>query len=74
MSVATHKNIKIMKKEYINPAMDIVQINATQQLLAGSVTLASESLESTDPILSRELDVTESFDLGDSDVTDFDNF
>lgn len=63
-----------MKKEYINPAMDIVQINATQQLLAGSVTLASESLESTDPILSRELDVTESFDLGDSDVTDFDNF
>ena len=62
-----------MKKEYINPAMDIVQINATQQLLAGSVTLAGE-LGSTDPILSRELDVTESFDLGDSDVTDFDNF
>ena len=62
-----------MKKEYINPAMDIVQINATQQLLAGSVTLAGE-LGSSDPILSRELDVTESFDLGDSDVTDFDNF
>ena len=73
MSVATHKDIKIMKKEYINPAMDIVQINATQQLLAGSVTLAGE-LGSSDPILSRELDVTESFDLGDSDVTDFDNF
>ncbi len=54
--------------------MDIVQINATQQLLAGSVTLASESLDPTDPILSRELDVTESFDLGDSDVTNFDNF
>ena len=63
----------IMKKEYINPAMDIVQINATQQLLAGSVTLAGE-LGTTDPILSRELDVTESFDLTDSDVTDFDNF
>ena len=63
-----------MKKEYINPAMDIVKINATNQLLAGSVTLAGESLESTDPILSRELDVTESFDLTDSDVTDFDNF
>ena len=63
----------IMKKEYINPAMDIVKINATQQLLAGSVTLAGE-LGSTDPILSRELDVTESFDLTDSDVTDFDNF
>ena len=62
-----------MKKEYINPAMDIVQINATQQLLAGSVTLAGE-LESTDPILSRELDVTDSFDLTDNDVTDFDNF
>ena len=62
-----------MKKEYINPAMDIVQINATQQLLAGSVTLAGE-LDPADPILSRELDVTESFDLGDSDVTDFDNF
>ena len=62
-----------MKKEYINPAMDIVQINATQQLLAGSVTLAGE-LGSTDPILSRELDVTESFDLGDNDVTNFDNF
>ena len=63
----------IMKKEYINPAMDIVQINATQQLLAGSVTLAGE-LGTTDPILSRELDVTEDFDLTDSDVTDFDNF
>ena len=62
-----------MKKEYINPAMDIVQINATQQLLAGSVTLSGE-LGSSDPILSRELDVTESFDLTDSDVTDFDNF
>ena len=62
-----------MKKEYINPAMDIVQINATQQLLAGSVTLAGE-LGSTDPILSRELDVTDDFDLSDSDVTDFDNF
>ena len=62
-----------MKKEYINPAMDIVKINATQQLLAGSVTLAGE-LGSSDPILSRELDVTESFDLTDSDVTDFDNF
>ena len=62
-----------MKKEYINPAMDIVQINATNQLLAGSVTLAGE-LDSTDPILSRELDVTDDFDLSDSDVTDFDNF
>ena len=62
-----------MKKEYINPAMDIVQINATNQLLAGSVTLAGE-LDPTDPILSRELDVTESFDLTDNDVVDFDNF
>jgi len=62
-----------MKKEYINPAMDIVQINATQQLLAGSVTLAGE-LGTSDPILSRELDVTDDFDLGDSDVTNFDNF
>ena len=62
-----------MKKEYINPAMDIVEIKATQQLLAGSVTLAGE-LDSSDPILSRELDASVDFDLSDSDVTDFDNF
>ena len=62
-----------MKKEYINPTMDIVGIKVTHQLLAGSVTLAGE-LESSDPILSRELDVTESFDLTDNDVVDFDNF
>jgi len=62
-----------MKKEYINPTMDIVGIKTTNQLLAGSVTLAG-NLDSSDPILSRELDVTESFDLTDNDVVDFDNF
>ena len=62
-----------MKKQYINPSMEVVEIKTTNQLLAGSVTLAGE-LDSSDPILSRELDVTESFDLTDNDVVDFDNF
>lgn len=59
-----------MKKTYINPAMDIVEIKAANQLLAGSVTLNGE-LDSTDPILAPEFD---DFDLTDTDVTDFDNF
>ena len=50
--------------------MDIVEIKAANQLLAGSVTLNGD-LGSTDPILAPEFD---DFDLTDTDVTDFDNF
>ena len=59
-----------MKKTYINPAMDIVEIKAANQLLAGSVTLNGD-LGISDPILAPEFD---DFDLTDTDVTDFDNF
>jgi hypothetical protein len=43
-----------MKKQYINPSMEVVEIKA-QQLLAGSPGL-NGTLGETDPILSREED------------------
>ena len=58
-----------MKKTYINPTMNIVEIKATHQLLAGSVTLAGE-LQPDDPILSREFEADTDFEdesLGDYD-------
>ena len=42
-----------MKKIYQNPTLNVVVIKASQQLLAGSVTLSGE-LQLGDPILSRE--------------------
>ena len=43
-----------MKKQYINPSMEVVEIKA-QQLLAGSPQL-NGTLDGSDPILSREED------------------
>ena len=59
-----------MKKTYINPAMDIVEIKAANQLLAGSVTL-NGNLDDSDPILAPEFD---DFELTETDATDFNNF
>jgi len=44
-----------MKKTYINPAMEIVEIH-TPQILAGSPDLGG-NYNGTDPILSRDLDL-----------------
>lgn len=48
----------IMKKEYINPTLDVIEINANVQLLAGSETKVLSDDPITDPseILSREDD------------------
>ena len=43
-----------MKKQYINPSMEVVEIKA-QQLLAGSPQL-NGTLGGSDPILGREMD------------------
>lgn len=43
-----------MKKQYINPSMEVVEIKA-QQLLAGSPQL-NGTLDGGDPILGREAD------------------
>jgi hypothetical protein len=43
-----------MKKQYINPSMEVVEIKA-QQLLAGSPQL-NGTLGGGDPILGREAD------------------
>ena len=43
-----------MKKQYINPSMEVVEIKA-QQLLAGSPGL-NGTLGGSDPILGREAD------------------
>jgi hypothetical protein len=68
-----------MKKTYINPTMNIVEIKATHQLLAGSVTLAGE-LQVGDPILAREFEAAPDFedesltDPDDDSLDDFDDF
>ena len=47
-----------MKKTYINPTMDVVEINICNQLLAGSTLSLDDSQEVTDEnnLLSREVD------------------
>jgi hypothetical protein len=59
-----------MKKQYINPSMEVVEIKA-QQLLAGSDPTLSGTLDSTDPILSRELEGFESLNDSESLNTGF---
>ena len=44
-----------MKKKYIIPEMEAVEIKS-QQILAGSPTLTSSEWDSTSPILGREFD------------------
>lgn len=45
-----------MKKIYMTPEMEIVEIKANQQLLAGSVPGLGGNLETDDPILAPGLD------------------
>ncbi len=67
-----------MKKTYSNPIVNVVEIKANQQILAGSVTLSGE-LQLGDPILSREFVDTdfedESLDDPEEDsLGDYDDF
>ncbi len=55
-----------MKKTYITPDMEVVKINAQQQLLAGSI---SESLGGAEDMGSGELGTRE-LDLMDSEISD----
>ena len=50
-----------MKKEYINPEMEVVNIQIRQQMLAGSPD-AGDEYQDGDPVLS-----TEFFDNGGSE-------
>ena len=45
-----------MKKTYFAPEMEIVDIKANQQLLAGSAPALGVNLDSSEPILSPEFD------------------
>ena len=45
-----------MKKTYFAPEMEIVNIKANQQLLAGSAPALGGDLEGGDPILAPEMD------------------
>lgn len=55
-----------MKKTYMTPDMEVVKINAQQQLLAGSI---SESLGDAEDMGSGELGTRE-LDLLDSEISD----
>ena len=50
-----------MKKAYINPSMEVVEIN-TPQILAGSDPNLSGTYGSGDPVLGRELDAFDEFE------------
>ena len=53
-----------MKREYINPQMDVFVIKAQQHLLAGSPVGSSVKNDDADPsedVLSRETDMNEGF-------------
>ena len=45
-----------MKKQYINPTVEIIDIEMDQHLLAGSVPTLGGDLTGSDPILAPELD------------------
>ena len=68
-----------MKKIYQNPTLNVVVIKASQQLLAGSVTLSGE-LQLGDPILSREFELAPDFedesldDPEEDSLGDYDEF
>ena len=49
-----------MKKTYINPTLEVVEINTSAQLLAGSTQIPGGG--STDQNLSREFDDDSFFD------------
>lgn len=47
----------MIKKEYINPEMEVVVLNTNQQLLAGSNTDKGEDYTPGDPIDAPELNM-----------------
>ena len=49
----------IEKKQYINPSMEVIEINAPQ-IMAGSPQLGGE-YEGGDPVYSRESDFDEGY-------------
>lgn len=57
---------RLQKQEYFTPEMEVVKINAQQQLLAGSL---SESLGDAEDMGSGELGSRELEDLLGSDIT-----
>jgi len=59
-----------MKKQYISPSVEVIEMK-TQQLLAGSDPTLSGTLGGTDPILSRELEGVESLNDFESLNTGF---
>jgi len=52
-----------MKKQYINPTVEIIDIEMDQHLLAGSVPTLGGDLTGSDPILAPELG--DDFDFND---------
>ena len=61
-----------MKKTYINPTLDVVEIKYQHQLLAGSTLGIDPTVQITDEgdLLSREMDFDDEeddFDFGEDD-------
>ena len=61
-----------MKKTYINPTLDVVEIRYQHQLLAGSTLGIDPTVQITDEgdLLSREMDFDDEeddFDFGEDD-------
>ena len=57
-----------MKKTYINPVMDVIEIQANHQLLAGSVTIATlEGLDDYGGELTGGSADTRGSDIDDGD-------
>lgn len=58
-----------MKKTYINPTLDVVEIRYQHQLLAGSTLGIDPTVQITDEgdLLSRENDFEDDFDFDEED-------
>ena len=52
---------KIMKKTYIIPTAEVVEIKTNQLLMASKMDVLSGELENSGDILSRETDMNEDF-------------
>ena len=60
-----------MKKTYINPTMNVVELHVSNTLLAGSIGYGGDTIE-TSGNLSREFDEESDFDFNfDSGLEDF---
>ena len=51
----------IMKKQYIIPVAEVVEIKTNQLLMASKMDVLSGELENSGDILSRETDMNEDF-------------